>query len=283
VVALLEPELVASQLSSVSEAFRAEAGISSVMQHATADVERLLTKYRVSAAPPTASAAGSSRYAASSHPPSPAERYRSSSPPRLYQSRHVSSRWPNADSAATDGIESLIESEASPVVKAELSKVKNGLLLERAEYFTHRERAFESEKLQYTQQHEEERESVRDLRLDLKKSNDMIAMMKRDHAEELQKVPNSHIPLTLRPSQLVCSPPADLLLTLCLCLLQARGTQPQPGLQGPVVLAYWGIRGLAQPIRLLLEYTGCKYVKPQPQPHCNAHCNPNPLHCNAPC
>ena len=73
----------------------------------------------------------------------------------------------------------------------------------------------------------DEIENAKDLRIDLRRAQDMIAMMKREHAEEIA---------------------------------EARGNKfVRPARTKPMTLAYWDIRGLAQPIRLLLEYVGEPY------------------------
>jgi hypothetical protein len=41
---------------------------------------------------------------------------------------------------------------------------------------------------------------------------------------------------------------------------RTRNAAEKEGSGAPIVFAYWAIRGLAQPIRLLLEYTGQPYT-----------------------
>lgn len=83
-------------------------------------------------------------------------------------------------------LRSQVADEIEPQYLKALEKEKNQLLYERAKFITKREELYVGEVARIEAEHENETERIKDLEIDVRRANDMMALLKKLHKEELE-------------------------------------------------------------------------------------------------
>jgi len=89
------------------------------------------------------------------------------------------------DESTLAQVEEMVFRQQEEEFNKQLANHKNELLYDRAKYITQREAAFEDAALKLEMEHEEKTERIKDLEIDVRRANDMLALLKKLHKEEL--------------------------------------------------------------------------------------------------